>query len=325
MLLLRVVAPTDTAAAVLAYLEGLPEVTDLVHLPGAGRRPPGDRIECTVAVSSASAVVAALDALGVAARGSITLDRLDAAVSEASDRAGDAAVGASADAVVWEEVEDRTAAMAELSIAFLTYMMVAAVIAVVGILTDSVVLIVGAMVVGPEFGPLAALCVGLIQRKPALTRQALISLTIGFAAAFAAGLAATWAFRATGVAPADLTSSMHPATLFISRPDSYAVVIAAAAGVAGMLSLTTASSGTLIGVLISVTTIPAAANAAVAAAYGDSGELGGSAAQLGINLAVMVLAGLLTLRVQRAAFTRRLGGVLERVSRLGAGRAHRRR
>jgi len=325
MLLLRVVAPTDTAAAVLAYLEGLPEVTDLVHLPGAGRRPPGDRIECTVAVSSASAVVAALDALGVAARGSITLDRLDAAVSEASDRAGAAAVGASADAVVWEEVEDRTAAMAELSIAFLTYMMVAAVIAVVGILTDSVVLIVGAMVVGPEFGPLAALCVGLIQRKPALTRQALISLTIGFAAAFAAGLAATWAFRATGVAPADLTSSMHPATLFISRPDSYAVVIAAAAGVAGMLSLTTASSGTLIGVLISVTTIPAAANAAVAAAYGATGELGGSVAQLGVNLAVMVLAGLVTLRVQRAAFTRRLGGVLERVCRLGAGRAHRRR
>ena len=215
--------------------------------------------------------------------------------------------------------------MAELSIAFLTYMMVAAVIAVVGILSDSVVLIVGAMVVGPEFGPLAALCVGLIQRKPALVRQALISLTLGFAAAFAAGLAATWAFRATGVAPADLTSSMHPATLFISRPDSYAVVIAAAAGVAGMLSLTTASSGTLIGVLISVTTIPAAANAAVAAAYGATGELGGSAAQLGINLAVMVLAGLVTLRLQRAAFTRRLGGVLERVSRLGAGRAHRRR
>jgi hypothetical protein len=81
-------------------------------------------------------------------------------------------------------------------------------------------------------------------------------------------LAPTWAFRATGLAPADLTASMHPDTLFISRPDSFAVIIAAAAGVAGMLSLTTASSGTLIGVLISVTTIPAAANAGVAVAYG---------------------------------------------------------
>ena len=39
-----------------------------------------------------------------------------------------------------------------------------------------------------------------------------------------------------------------------------------------MLSLTTAKSGALIGVLISVTTIPAAANIGVAAAYGDWGE-----------------------------------------------------
>ncbi len=325
MLLMRIVAPTDTAPAVLSYLDGMAEVTDLIHLPGAARRPAGDLIQCTLAVSSASAVVTALAGLGVTAHGSITLDRLDAAVSEASDRAGAAAIGASADAVVWEEVEDRTAAMAELSIAFLTYMMVAAVIASVGILTDSIVLIVGAMVVGPEFGPLAALCVGLIQRRPALVRQALVSLTVGFAAAFAAGLVTTWAVRTAGIAPADLASSMHPETLFISRPDSYAVIIAAAAGVAGMLSLTTAASGTLIGVLISVTTIPAAANAAVATAYGSGHELAGSAAQLGLNLAVMVIAGLLTLRVQRAAFTRRVGGALERLARLGAGRGQRRR
>jgi uncharacterized hydrophobic protein (TIGR00271 family) len=109
-------------------------------------------------------------------------------------------------------------------------MMVATVIAVVGILTDSLVLIVGAMVVGPEFGPLAALCVGLVQRKPSLARQGLTSLALGFAAAIAAAIVAAWAFRATGLAPADLTASMHPDTLFISRPDSFAVIIAAAAG-----------------------------------------------------------------------------------------------
>jgi uncharacterized hydrophobic protein (TIGR00271 family) len=325
MLLVRIVAPVDTAPKVLAYLEGLPEVTDLVHLPGAGRRPPGDLIQCTLAVSSGSPVVTALAELGVTAHGSITLDRLDAAVSAASDRAGAAAEGATADAVVWEEVEDRVATMAELSVAFLTYMMVATVIAVVGILTDSLVLIVGAMVVGPEFGPLAALCVGLVQRKPSLARQGLTSLALGFAAAIAAAIVAAWAFRATGLAPADLTASMHPDTLFISRPDSFAVIIAAAAGVAGMLSLTTASSGTLIGVLISVTTIPAAANAGVAVAYGAGAEVRGAAVQLALNLAVMVIAGLATLAVQRAAFTRRVSRALDRVARLTAGRGYRRR
>ena len=69
-----------------------------------------------------------------------------------------------------------------------------------------------------------------------------------------------------------------------------------------MLSLTTAKSGALIGVLISVTTIPAAANVGVAAAYGDWGECRGALAQLGINLLCLTAAGVATLSVQRAEF-----------------------
>ena len=49
---------------------------------------------------------------------------------------------------------------------------------------------------------------------------------------------------------------------------------------AGVLSLTSAKSGALIGVLISVTTIPAAANIGVAAAYGDGEEWRGAMVQL---------------------------------------------
>ncbi len=66
-----------------------------------------------------------------------------------------------------------------------------------------------------------------------------------------------------------------------------------------MLSLTSAKSGALVGVLISVTTIPAAANIGVAAAYGEWGDAGGAALQLGINLGGIVVAGVLTLYIQR--------------------------
>ena len=78
-------------------------------------------------------------------------------------------------------------------------------------------------------------------------------------------------------------------------------------GTAGMLSLLTARSGALIGVLISVTTIPAAANIGVAAAYRNWGEFRGAALQLAINLGALVLAGIATLLVERAAFRRRRG------------------
>jgi uncharacterized membrane protein len=77
------------------------------------------------------------------------------------------------------------------------------------------------------------------------------------------------------------------------------------AGVAGVLSLSTAKSGALIGVLISVTTIPAAANVGVGAAYRDWAEFGGAAFQLGINLIAIVLAGVTTLGIQRTFYVRR--------------------
>jgi uncharacterized membrane protein len=135
---------------------------------------------------------------------------------------------------------------------------------------------------------------------------------------------ATWAFRSAGIAPEVLDASHHPATLFISRPDAYTVVIAALCGVVGMLSLTTASAGTLIGVLISVTTIPAAGNVGVAAAYGNTGEMWGALIQLGVNLVVIQVAGLITLRIQRAAFAARVSGFVERLRRLRLGKILRR-
>jgi uncharacterized hydrophobic protein (TIGR00271 family) len=310
MLLLRIVAPSESAATVLAYLEGL-DVFDLIHFPGASLRPRGDLIQCAVGSDLASVVVSALRELGISERGSITIDRLDASIGR-TDECSDPDPGV----VVWEEVEAKTAAMAELSTAFLIYFMAATVIAAVGILTDSVVLIIGAMVVGPELGPLSGLSVGLIQRRRELVRQSLISLGVGFPLAFVAAFLATWAFRAAGVAPEVLDASHHPATLFISRPDAYTVVIAALCGVVGMLSLTTASAGTLIGVLISVTTIPAAGNVGVAAAYGNYDEMWGALIQLGVNLAVIQVAGFITLRIQRAAFSTRVAGFVERLRQL---------
>ncbi|TXS34629.1 DUF389 domain-containing protein, partial [Streptomyces sp. t39] len=81
-------------------------------------------------------------------------------------------------------------------------------------------------------------------------------------------------------------------------------VVAALAGTAGMLSLTSAKSGALVGVAISVTTVPAAANAAVAFSYREYAQAWGSTEQLLLNLAGIVLAGTATLLVQKALWRR---------------------
>ncbi len=86
-------------------------------------------------------------------------------------------------------------------------------------------------------------------------------------AAADASFVATLAFRITGIAPDAYDIADRRLTAFISRPDGMAAVVAVLAGIVGMLSLTEGRSGALIGVLVSVTTIPAIGNIGAAAAY----------------------------------------------------------
>ncbi len=305
MVHLRIVAPATTVPAALRFLADCRAVINVVHLPGAVRRPDGDLITCDAAREDASVVLDGLRALGIERDGSIALTFLDTTLGRVAEEAERAASGSPADAVVWEDVQQETSESAELSGVFLTFMVLASLLAAVGIYLDSAILVVGGMVVGPEFGPLAGLCVAIVQRRPRLALASGRALLVGFPLGIAAVLLASLLFRAIGATPDTFTEADHSLATSISNPDFFAFFVAFCAGVAGMLSLTTAKSGALIGVLISVTTIPASANIGVAAAYGDWGSFRGSVAQLAINLASLVLAGVLTLAVQRAAYARR--------------------
>jgi uncharacterized hydrophobic protein (TIGR00271 family) len=300
---LRIVVPKDLAKRVLDLLCAAPAVTSVVHLVGVARKPDGDVILCDVAREDASVILSALKELEVNKRGSISLEEVDSAVSDVADEAEKAASGLPSDAVVWEEVEERTSENTELGGAFAAFMVIATLIAAVGVMTDSPILIIGAMVVGPEFGPLAGLSVAVVDRKRHLAARSLLALAVGFTLAMTLTYLATLVLRGTGIAPDTIES--RSLTQFISHPDEFTVIVALLAGTAGMLSLTSAKSGALIGVLISVTTIPAAGNAAVAVAYQDFGEWRGAVEQLTMNLILIVLAGVVTLLLQRRLYKSR--------------------
>jgi len=299
---LRIVAPEDVAHQALEVLEASPAVLNIVHLHGAALKPEGDVILCDVAREEASVILGDLKELEIPRVGSIAVEHIETSLSDAADAAEKAAPGLPSDAVVWEEVEQRTSENTELSIGFVLFMVLAMQIGAVGILLDQPILIVGAMVVGPEFGPLAGLSVALVARRPDFARRSLTALGVGFPAGILAAWLVTLFYKWTGAAADDFSTATHNLTGFISNPDFFSFTVAFAAGIVGMLSLTNAKSGALIGVLISVTTIPAASNIGVAAAYGDWGDAGGAAAQLAINLTTIVLAGVLTLFVQRRAY-----------------------
>jgi uncharacterized hydrophobic protein (TIGR00271 family) len=305
MIHLRIVVPSDRSEKVLGLLEANRSTCNLVFLAAAARQPSGDVILCDVAREDASVLIEDLKELGVARDGSIAMEQIDSQISDRADRAERAARGIPSDAVVWEEVEARTSESSELGGNFLVFMMLACLIGSVGIFTGSPILIVGAMVVGPEFGPLAGLCVAVVERRRGVALRSLTALAVGFPIGITAAFLFTLICVATGLVDANFRSIDNPLTQFIAEPDAFSIIVAVFAGAAGVLSLTSAKSGALVGVLISVTTIPAAANIGVAAALGNWGDWRGAMAQLSLNLAGIVLAGITTLYVERRLFERR--------------------
>jgi uncharacterized hydrophobic protein (TIGR00271 family) len=304
LLHLRITVPEDRADEVADLLTRHVAVAHLVHLPGVVRRPSGDLLLCDVARESVDELVEALQAHGVQRDGGIAIEAVDTSLSDASDRAVRRAPGEGADAVVWDQVIQAADSESRLTFTFVTFLTIASLLAALAIVTDSAVLLIGGMVMGPEFSPIAGLALGAVHRRAALVRHSLRSLTIGFAIATAITIGGALLLRAAGWASvADLLAE-RPETGFITRPDRWSFPVAFIAGAAGMLSLTSAKSSSLVGVFISVTTVPATAAFALGVAFGDWSDAGRSLLQLAINVAGILLAALLTLVVLKGLWRR---------------------
>lgn len=294
MLELRVIVPGDMRDDVLDLLRRQVGVAHILVHSGAAVDPPGDEISAIIARECANDVIKALKEIDAQHRGAILLTVLDTVLSTRAHAAEDDAEGDPADAVVWDELIARTREESTLSVTFLMFLTLACLLAAIGAVTDSMVTVVGAMVLGPEFGPLAAVSVAIVQRRGELARRAAIALLAGFPLAMGVTAVLTLAAHAVGWVDLDTVRNVDDVD-FIFQVGPVSFVVALLAGAAGMLSLVSAKSAALVGVFISVTTVPAAGFAAVAGVLGDWGVAARSATQLAVNLVGIVVAGVLVL------------------------------
>ncbi|MFJ9338332.1 DUF389 domain-containing protein [Streptomyces sp. NPDC101733] len=310
MLHLRMITPQALTERVVALIDATVGTTHLVVLPGAAREPEGDVVLCDVAREAADELLTELRALGLPDSGSIAVENIDLSISRRADRAEDEAPGEGADAVIWEQLAESSHEESTLTITYCAFLIIATMIAACGVVLDNAVLIVGAMAVGPEFGPLAGICTGLVRGAPRLAWRSVIALVVGFAAAMAATTLFSLAMSGMGLFHVSMLDAPRPNTSFVWKPDPFSFVVALLAGMAGMLSLTSSKAGALVGVAISVTTVPAAANAAVALSYGEFAQMWGSSIQLALNLAGIVLSGSLTLLAWKLLWRTQRGRML---------------
>ena len=304
MLHLRVMAPAELTDDVLTILESDEAVSGLAVFRGGGIKPEGDVILADLAREAANDILEQLRATGLHHHGSIELEQVRTWLSLSGYLAELRTPGYSADAVVWADVTQRSYEETELNWAYLSFMSLATILASIAIVVDSQVLLIGAMVLGPEFGAIAALGVALVRRRPALLGRAAPTLLTGFLVAITMAFVFAVAGRFLGWITIEAVTGDRPETSFIYTPDKWSFVVALIAAAAGVLSLTSAKSGAMVGVFISVTTVPAAGNIALGLAFGAGSAIWGSALQLVLNLAGMALAGWATLALQDIVWSR---------------------
>ena len=202
------------------------------------------------------------------------------------------------DGFAWVEVMGQARANSRLLARYLALINVAAVIAALGVITSSSILIVGAMAVSPDLLPICATSVGLVGGNYVLARRAFVTLSMGLGLVVLTGAVLSLLLKWTGLLP-DGFAVEQSSLSSLAQTDYSTVLIALAAGVAGMLSFETRAS-TAVGVAISVTTIPASAYLGVAIGGGGIEHALGAAVVLAVNVSLLIVSGSLTLLVQRA-------------------------
>jgi uncharacterized hydrophobic protein (TIGR00271 family) len=304
MLHVRAVSPAALTGRLAGQLTAAPGVQNLVVQPGAATRPDGDAIQFDVHDEAANPVFQDLRGLGLDRCGVICVDRVDATLADHALPADHGAIVRER-VPVWEMVEATIRAGAAYSPSFYILLVAAGLIGAVGILTNSQILIVGAMVVGPEYSAIIAVALGISKREHGPVRDGLLALLWGFLAAIVVTLLFGLAVRWAGRAPTAFLHGTRPVSDLIYVPNGYSVIVAILAGIVGVVSLTEARANALIGVFISVTTIPAAADAGVSLAFSSWREAGGSVLQLLLNIVLLIAVGAVGLSTQRTIWRRR--------------------
>jgi uncharacterized hydrophobic protein (TIGR00341 family) len=191
----------------------------------------------------------------------------------------------SAAAVSREEVYAQIADTAKLDRGYLALVVLAAIVAGIGLSQDNTAAVIGAMVVAPLLGPNMALALGIVLGERALIRRALVTQAAGFLVALASAAAMGLLLAVDPTTP-ELASRTRVGPLDLA--------LALAAGCAGALSYTTGAPTFLTGVMVAVALLPPTVAGGILFAQG---EVGGALSALLLaagNVTALTLAAILT-------------------------------
>jgi uncharacterized hydrophobic protein (TIGR00271 family) len=300
----RAVVPAELTAGLVSSLSARSGVLNLIVLRGVAQNPDGDAVACDVIAADANDVLEELRTSGVVRGGSVIVEDVGVDLSERAAAAETSAPRVLRYLPVWEQAHARIRDGGRYPPSWFILLVIAGLIAGVGLLTNSQILIVGAMVVGPEYGAILMVALAVNERRRRTVAAGLAALFFGFLLAIFVTTAFSAVVRAWGLESEAFRAGVRPVSNLIDTPDMFSVVVATLAGIVGVVSVIEARTGALIGVFISVTTIPAAADIGVSIAFRSWSEARGSLLQLLLNVSILIAVGAIGLAVQHRFWRR---------------------
>ena len=302
---LRIASPAHLTDDVLAVFTDDPAVSHLAVLRGASIEPAGDIVLADVAREATNEIVDRLVDLGIPELGTIHVEPVTTWVSRAGFDAERHTPGSSADAVIWADVTQRAYEESELNWTYLAFMTLATLLASIAIIVDSQILVIGAMVLGPEFIAIAALGLALVRRRRTLFGLAARTLFVGFAVAIALTTLAALAARALGWIVTEDVTGARPGTDFIYTPDKWSFIVASSPPPQASCPSPPPRSEDCPGCSSPSRPSPPQATSRSASPSAHWDEVTGSAIQLALNISGMILAGWATLALQHLVWNRK--------------------
>lgn len=171
---------------------------------------------------------------------------------------------------------------AQVDIHFLLLVLLSTVVAAIGLIKDSIPVLIGAMVIAPMLGPNLTLILATALGDRDLTRRAIVAnaagVSLGLAVAVIIGM----------VVPVDMDSEV-----LINRSEVGldSIALALASGAAAALSVTTGLSSALVGVMVAVALLPPTAAIGLFVGLWQPHLALGAALLLAINIVCVNLAG----------------------------------
>jgi uncharacterized membrane protein len=208
----------------------------------------------------------------------------------------------------WEEMDAFIRKKTQLRSNGLVLMAVAGVLAAIGLATNALHLVIAAMVIAPGFEPLVQIALGPIARTGRWWSGVVGSLEacgMIVAAAAVTGIV----LRALGVDPLGSKSAYlaTPGVLvtYWTRLDATAVIVVAAAGIAGALLVAIGRETLTAGVMIALALIPSATLAGLGLVTGRLDVVWAGLGRLAIEAVLVVAASLVVLGWKRLRVQRR--------------------